>query len=202
MFISKANSNGQKFPTWIDEPKWFLMNFFLKNNKHIEFIKKCFFDKVNFISVTINFIITSSHISDSEIYISNTLHASNIVINLTDPNSIKLLSLESSITGGKKYLIFENTYGKELEKIFNQIFNKNITYISFIKDACPMFNIQDSGGTCIYWSIYLFYTYMLNDGNRTKIYRILQKVDIKYRNRILSQFIYFIYRKIVVPRKC
>ncbi len=199
MFISKPN--GQKFPTWVSSRKISFNDFFLANDKAITFIRECFLTKVKFISINIYLVITESHVR-GDIYIPNTLHGSNVIIDLTNPKSIKLLSLESSITGGSKYLVFENTYGKGLEKIFNKIFNKTITYVSFDKDTCPRFDIQGDADTCAYWSIYLFYMYILNDGDRTKIYRILQKVDVKYRNRILSQFIYYIYNNIVKPRKC
>ena len=187
------DDNYKYFQVWITKRKT-LRRILDITQKSISRLKECYDNGAKYISIGIQLIITNEYVHSDVIYIPNSAHMTQIFLDITDRDDVRVILLEPSITGGKeKYEIFEREFSREIVKIVRKILGTdNIRYITFAQEACPLFSIQGLSGTCVYWSLYLFYLYILNNRDRSKVYQILKNVDLKYRNRLLSQFIYYI----------
>jgi hypothetical protein len=156
--------------------------FYTRNNKkHLQDILKCIKDKTQYIYINLNLAISA-----------DTLHASNVILDMTDPQSPKLISLESSAGGSEEEVWFEFILSSSLKKFAReQLHLQNVQYITFSDEGCPRFSIQEEQDTCAIWSLYLFYLYILNK-DRKKIYSALQKLNVNQRHQIIAQFVFFV----------
>lgn len=196
-----APKNAMYFPEWLIK-HGLLTNLININKKNTNALKKCYDKGTKYISVNIYIYITNKYVRTDILNIPNTAHSTQIFIDAADRNNIRIISFESSVS--LYYEEYEKEFAGEIVKIIGEILcTDKISYVTFAQESCPLFSIQGKSGTCTYWALYLFYLYILNNHNRSKIYKSLMNVDLKYRNRLLSQFIYYLssiidYKKLFV----
>ena len=174
-------------------------NFKQNQEEEIEVIRHCM-NKADIVYIGIKLVLTEEQLENDNLDLvfpktGYLVHSTQLVIDLS---TMVAYRLESSLSPPGEYSDkLENIIDHGIERTIKELFGIPVTLITFDQESCPRFNIQGETSLCSVWSVYLLALYILNYPiSRAKLYQSLESLGQRRRNRLILQFLYYLYNNI------